>query len=139
MPTISVETAALLVRIAFLAGAITDGLAIIPMLSRRVGVALFGGDSSRNSAEYRYAMGIGASLMAGWTLLLLWATVSPIDRRDILLLTVFPVITGIVFATLIAVRNGIVLLSRAVPLWIHLGFVSLFYVVAYALSSPFAL
>lgn len=77
--------------------------------------------------------------MAGWTLLLLWGAVSPIERRDILLLTVFPVITGIVFATVIAVRNGIVLLSHVVPLWIHLGFVSLFYVAAYALSSPFAL
>jgi hypothetical protein len=138
MSTVSIETATLLVRIAFLVGAITDGLAIIPMLSRRVGVALFGGDLSRNSAEFRYAMGIGASLMAGWTLLLLWAAASPIERRDVLLLTVFPVITGIVFATAIAARCRIVLISRAIPLWIHLGAVSFYYVIVYALSSPFA-
>jgi hypothetical protein len=139
LPTVSVETATLLVRIAFLVGAITDGLAIIPMLSRRVGVALFGGDASQDSGPYRYAMGIGASLMAGWTLLLLWGATSPIERRDILLLTVFPVITGIVFATLVAARNRVVLPSRVVPLWIHLGLVSIFYVVAYVLSFPFAL
>ena len=138
MPTVSVETAALLVRIAFLVGAITDGIAVIPMLSRRVGVALFGGDGSQNDATYRYAMGIGASLMTGWTLLLLWGAASPIERRGILLLTVFPVIAGIVFATVIAARNRVVLFSRVVPLWIHLGFVSLFYIVAYVLSSPFA-
>jgi hypothetical protein len=136
--TVSVETAALLVRIAFLVGAITDGLVIIPMLSRRLGVALFGGDPTQDSAEYRYAMGIGASLMAGWTALLIWGAASPIERRDILLLTVFPVITGIVFATAIAARKRAVLLSRVVPLLIHLGFVSLFYVVAYVLSFPFA-
>ncbi|MDH3469598.1 MAG: hypothetical protein OES26_27560 [Gammaproteobacteria bacterium] len=139
MPTVSLETAALLVQVAFLVGAITDGLAIIPMLSRRVGVALFGGDASQDNPGYRYAMGIGASLMAGWTLLLLWGATSPIERRDILVLTVVPVIAGIVLATVIAVRNRVVLLSRVVPLWIHLGFVSVFYVVAYVLSLPFAL
>ena len=138
MPTVSIETATLLVQIAFLVGAVTDGLAIIPMLSRRVGVALFGGDSSRNNTEYRYAMGIAASLMAGWTLLLLWGAASPIERRDILLLTVFPVVTGIVFATVIAARRRIVLLSRVIPLWIHLGVVSLLYAIAYVLSIPFA-
>ena len=31
MPTVSLETATLLVQIAFLVGAVTDGLAIIPM------------------------------------------------------------------------------------------------------------
>jgi len=135
---VSLETATLLVKIAFLVGAITDGLAIIPMLSRRAGVMLFGGDASKDSAAYRYAMGIGAALMAGWTVLLLWGAANPIERRDILLLTVFPVITGIVFATGVAARNRVVLPSRVVPLWIHLGFVSIFYIVAYLLSFPFA-
>ena len=138
MPTVSLETATLLVKVAFLVGAITDGIAIIPMLSRRAGVAIFGGDASKNSAAYRYAMGIGAALMAGWTVLLLWGAANSIERRDILLLTVFPVITGIVLATVVAARNRIVLPSRVVPLWIHLGFVSIFYIVAYVLSFPFS-
>ena len=138
MPTVSIETATLLLQIAFLVGAVTDGLAIIPMLSRRVGIALFGGDPSRNSAEYRYAMGIGASLMAGWTFLLLWGATSPIERRDILLLTVFPVITGIVVSTIIAARRGVVHFSRVILLLLHLSVVSLLYVTAYVLSIPFA-
>jgi len=135
---ISIATATILARSAFLVGAITDGLAIIPMLSRPVGVALFGSEASRDGAAYRYAMGIGASLMAGWTLLLLWGAVSPLERRDILLLTVFPVITGIVSATVVAARRGVVRAARVVPLWIHLGVVSLFYIWVYAMSSPFA-
>jgi hypothetical protein len=138
MTSISAETATLLVRIAFLVGAVTDGLAIIPMLSRRAGAVLFGGDASRMNTEYRYAMGIGASLMAGWTVLLLWGAASPIERRDLLILTVFPVITGIVYATTIATRSRLVRVSRIIPLWIHLGFVSLFYVASYVLSVPFA-
>jgi hypothetical protein len=138
MPTVSAESVALLARIEFLVGAVTDGLAILPMLSRRVGAALFGGDPSRISADYRFAMGIGASLMAGWTVLLLWGAASPIERRDILLLTVCPVVAGIVLATAIAARRGVVLVSRMVPLWIHLGALSLFYVMVYALSIRFA-
>jgi hypothetical protein len=138
MPVVSIETATLLMQIAFLAGAVTDGLAIIPMLSCRVRAALFGGDPSRNSTEYRFAMTLGAALMAGWTLLLIWGAASPTERRDILLLTVFPVITGIVFATAFAVRGRVVRLSRVLPLWIHLGVVSLFYIMVYILSIPFA-
>jgi predicted neutral ceramidase superfamily lipid hydrolase len=137
MPTISLETATLLLRIAFLAGALTDGLAIIPMVSRRVASAVFGGKVSEDNVAYQYAMGIGSSLMAGWTLLLLWGAANPIERRDLLLLTVFPVVAGIVFATVIAVRNRVVSLSRVLPLWIHLSVVSLFYIMAFVLSLPF--
>ena len=138
MPTVSIDTITVLLRVAFLVGAITDGLAVMPMLSRRIGTALFGGDRSRDNIEYRFAMGIGAALMAGWTLLLLWGAASPIARRDILLLTVFPVITGIVLAMVFAARLGLVSVSRTIPLWIHLGVVSMFYIVVYVLSMPFA-
>lgn len=138
MPAGSAETLTLLIRVAFLVGAVTDALAVIPMLSRRVGATLFGGDPSRDSHEYRYAMGIAASLMAGWTLLLLWAALEPLERRGILPLTVFPVITGIVGATIVAVRRGVVVRSRVVPLWVHLAIVSACYLVLFVLSSPYA-
>lgn len=138
MATISLETATLLARIAFWVGAVTDGLAVIPMVSRKIGAGLFGGDPSRDSAEYRFAMGIGAALMAGWTVLLLWGAANPLERRDLLLLTVFPVIAGIVCATILAVRRGVVLVSRVIPLWIHLGAVSAFYVAVCVLSMPYA-
>ena len=135
---ISKETATLLINIAFWIGAVTDGLAILPMLSRRVGAKLFGGDLSDNDFKYRYAMLIAASLMAGWTLLLLWGIGSPMERRGILLLTVFPVITGIVLAFVFAVKLRLVKISRVIPLWIHLGGVSIYYVAVYVLSIPFA-
>jgi hypothetical protein len=138
MPSVSIETVTLLARVAFLVGALTDGLAILPMLSRRIGMALFGGDSSRNDTRYRYAMGIGASLMAGWTLLLLWGAVRPIERRDLLLLTVCPVIAGIFVATVVAAQRGVFKVSRVIPLLIHLGVVSIYYVIIYVLSIPFA-
>jgi len=134
MISVSMDTATTMLRISFLVGAITDGMAIIPMVFPRIGSALFGGDSSRLGTEYRYAMGIGASLMAGWTALLVWGSINPIERRDILILTLVPVVAGIIAATVIAARNRLVLLSRVIPLWIHLGFMSILFVVSYVLS-----
>ena len=134
MISVSKETAIIMLRISFLVGAITDGLAIIPMAFPRIGSALFGGDVSRLGAEYRYAMGIGASLMAGWTALLIWGSINPIERRDILMLTLFPVVAGIIAASITAVRNRVVLISRVIPLWIHLGCVSILFVASYVLS-----
>lgn len=138
MPSISLETVTLLLRICFLAGATTDGLAVVPMVFPSIGSTLFGGDSSRLSAEYRYAMGIGASLMAGWTLLLVWGSIDPIGRRDILVLTLVPVVVGIIVSTVIAVGKHVVLLNRVIPLWIHLGLLSILFVVSYGLSLRIA-
>lgn len=138
MPNVSIETANLLARVAFLVGAVTDALALVPMLSRRAGAKIFGGDPSRGGPEYRFAMGLGASLMAGWTLLLLWGAASPIERRFLLLLTLVPVVAGIVASTVLAARRGVVATSRVVPLWIHLGVLSALYLVAWALAGPYA-
>jgi hypothetical protein len=134
MPSISLETITLLLRISFFVGAITDGLAVIPMIFPSIGSTLFGGNSSRFSAEYRFAMGIGASLMAGWTLLLIWGSFEPVRRRDILILTLIPVVMGIVASTMIAVNKQVISRKRVTPLWIHLGLVSILFVASYALS-----
>lgn len=139
MPAHSIDTAALFVRVAFLLGALTDGLAVVPMLSPRVSARLFGADPSRTSRpEYRYSMRLGASLMAGWTVLLLWGVADPIARRDLLVITVLPVVVGIVFACVAAVRNGVLPRSRVTPLLIHLTVVSALYIAAYVTSAPFA-
>jgi hypothetical protein len=134
MSSISLETVSSLLRICFFVGAITDGLAVLPMVFPSIGSKLFGTNSSRFSAEYRFAMGIGASLMAGWTLLLIWGSIEPISRRDILIITLVPVVIGIVVSTVIAVRKHIFVLKKVLPLWIHLSLVSVLYVVSYALS-----
>jgi len=50
-------------------------------------------------------MGIGGSLMAGWTLLLLWAVRKPIERRAVILLTAFPVVFGLFVVALVGFLN----------------------------------
>ena len=61
----------------------------------------------------RLIMGIGASLMAGWTLLLVWAARNPIERRIVMLLTALPVLAGLSIVTLIGFLHG-----NAANLWI---------------------
>ncbi|MFC2157858.1 hypothetical protein ACFLT9_08480, partial [Acidobacteriota bacterium] len=75
-------------RISFITGAVADGLVGILMLV----------PSWMGEIEFRSSMGLGAALMFGWTALLLWGYIKPMERKGVLLLTIFPVITGI-FAT----------------------------------------
>jgi hypothetical protein len=131
MTLVSSRTAVILLKLSFWLGAITDGLAVLPMLFPGIGIALFGGDSIRLGPEYRYAMGFGTSLMAGWTILLLWGAKKPLERRGILLITLFPVITGIVATSIFGVVERLVTLSGMIPLWIHLGILSSLFLFSY--------
>jgi hypothetical protein len=103
-----------LLRRAFLAGAVTDALALVPMLIPRVARLVWGFDDL--SGSYQFAMGYGASLMLGWTALLVWAYRRPIERRFVAALTVL-VIYGLVLTEILAVRSGYLAVGRMVPTW----------------------
>lgn len=103
-----------LLRFAFLAGAITDALALVPMLVPAAAKLLWGFEDV--SGAYRFAIGYGATLMAGWTGLLLWAYQRPIERKFVAALTVF-VIYGLVLTEIVAVATGYMAAWRMVPTW----------------------
>jgi len=102
-------------RISYWVGAVADAGAAAVMLSQ----AIFGYQSplTRYTPEvpYRYAMGLGGSLMLGWAILLLWADRRPVDRRGVLLITNV-VILGLVASDIAAVRAGFVLFTSLAPL-----------------------
>ena len=100
------EKAIRLLRISCWVGAIADGLVAIPMLLE-AGLGITSPITGyQPTVEYRYAMGIGASLMLGWTALLVYAGRKPLERKGILVLTVFPVITGIIISHVYALYAG---------------------------------
>ena len=78
-------------------------------------------------AELRYGMRYGAPLMAGWTVLLLWGLADPVARRSLLLITVVPVVLGLMLNDTVAARRGFL---RSGPLWatriLQLGLIALF-------------
>ena len=97
-------------RISYWVGAIADGIATFRMLFPKIAYGV----------EYRYALGLGASLMLGWTFLLVWADRKPLERKGVLLLTVFPVITGILLAEIYSVTKGLITFEKMLPTGIFL-------------------
>jgi hypothetical protein len=108
----------ILLRISYWVGAVFDGAMVIPMLFPSVGGAMFGIDNFTPGIEYQYAMMIGASLMLGWTVLLIWADQKPLERKGIILITAIPVVIGMVLAGFFAVNVGMVRVERMIPTWI---------------------
>jgi hypothetical protein len=92
-------------RVSYITGAVADGLAgILMLLPGRMG-----------ETEFRYAMGLGAALMFGWTALLLWANLKPLERKGVLLLTIFPVITGLFLTGIWAASSGFFPVVKIIP------------------------
>jgi len=111
------ESAVRWLRISFWVGAVVDAVAGLQMLSPRLFALGMGLDDFHPGPDYRYAMGMGAALMFGWTALLLWADRRPVARRDVLLLTVFPVIVGLGANQAFGVASGFLRAPFATPIW----------------------
>jgi hypothetical protein len=99
-------------RISYWIGAIIDGIVFLRMLFPDTmpindGLAV----TLPTDALTRFAVGPGAALMIGWTVLLIWADRKPLERKGVLLITVFPVIVGIALANLTAVVSDIATLK----------------------------
>ena len=97
-------------RISYWVGAIADGLAALRMLFPKIAYGV----------DYRYALGLGASLMIGWTFLLIWADRKPLERKGVLLITAFPVITGILLAEIYAVATELITFEKMLPTGVFL-------------------
>jgi hypothetical protein len=108
-------------RISYWAGAIADGLATLRMLFPKITYGV----------KYRYALGLGASLMLGWSFLLIWADRKPLERKGVILLTVFPVITGLILAEIYALISGLVTIEKVLPTLILLGALFILFTFSY--------
>jgi hypothetical protein len=92
-------------RICYITGAVFDGLiGFLMLIPSRMG-----------ESEFRYPMGLGAALMFGWTILMLWGNKKPLERKGILLITIFPVITGLVATGIWAAASGFFPAGRIMP------------------------
>jgi hypothetical protein len=119
-------------RISYWVGAVADALTLVPMLSPKAGGAMFGIEDFDPPIEYKYAMGLGASLMAGWTLLLVWADRKPLERKGVLPLTVFPVIFGITLSgALTLARSDLVQPKKMIPLFLNQAAISALFAYSY--------
>ena len=118
------ERQARLLRTAFLAGALTDALAVVPLLFPSMAQLLWGFEDV--GGGYRFVSGYAASLMAAWTGLLLWAAQRPLERAFVAPLTVL-IIYGLVATEIAAVHAGALPAVRMLPTWVlQAGLLGLF-------------
>jgi hypothetical protein len=119
-------------RFAYWFGAIADGATIVPLLVPSVAAAMLGIDACHPGPDYRYAT------MAGWTTLLVWGALRPVERRDVLLLTVLPVMVGLVAAGAYAVSTGFVSLPHMAPTFVFQVVGIAIFLTAYAIAPSCA-
>lgn len=105
-------------RTSYWVGAIADALNVVAMVHPPLLQATLGLPDDEFSVVTRSALGMGASLMLGWTVLLIWADRKPLERRGVLLLTVCPVILGLALTTLYGVVTSYIPISRAISVWV---------------------
>jgi len=87
-------------------GAAADALWSVALVCPSLYGMLTGRPQLQTDLSLRLAMGVGASLMTGWTLLLAWTAKSPVERKAVLLLTAFPVLFGLIIVTATGLING---------------------------------
>lgn len=87
-------------------GAAVDAFWGIALLYPRLYSYLTGSSMSGADLNIRLLMATGASLMIGWSLILLWVSRNPVERRTILLITVIPVLVSLMAITLTGTLNG---------------------------------
>ena len=95
----------LIIKTAYWLGAIADAIWAIGLLFPNVFAIMIGSNDFRPNLQIRLIMSIGGILMAGWTIILIWAVRKPIERRFIILLTAI-IVAGLFIVALIGYLDG---------------------------------
>lgn len=94
-------------RLSYWTGALVDGLAFFEMLFPGALQIALGEVAPKPDIEFRLAQAFGAPLMIGWTVLLLWADRKPLERRGVLVITVVPVLLGLLIRGTVGAMAGV--------------------------------
>ena len=105
-----VKTKIMVIKIAYIIGIILDGLMGIDMfLYVFIGKSIFLQNQNIpiSSSNTQPVMMLGTALMIGWTFLLLWGLIKPIERKGTLIITAFPVVFLYLIYDIIQLINGV--------------------------------
>jgi hypothetical protein len=68
-----------------------------------------------SAPSFNYGVRYGVPLMVGWTILLFWVDRKPLERKDVLLITLFPVVSGYILFELYSVAAGYATIEMLIP------------------------
>ena len=124
------ENKILFLRVSYWAGAILDLIAFLIMLFPAL-FALNNGLTNFNPGiDFRYAMGMGAPLMLGWTVLLLWADRQSMERKGILLITLLVVLSEMA-TEIFGVATGFIAVPAMFLTWLIQFILRILFVFSY--------
>jgi hypothetical protein len=99
-------------------GIIADAAATVLLFSPAVAKFALQQQPFEISAAYLYVSRIAGSLMLGWTVLLFWGQLKPIERADILMITMFPVVTLLAVAAVLVAKSNQISFSSLLPMFV---------------------
>jgi hypothetical protein len=99
-------------------GIVTDAIATLLLFSPTLANLVLQPQPFEISEVYLYVTRVAGALMLGWTVLLFWAKSEPIERADILLITLFPVVTGLAAAAGLVAQSNQISTSKLLPIFV---------------------
>jgi len=119
------------IKVVLWVGIIMDFVSCVPLLVPSLGARMYGLTFVPSGEEFLLVSRMAAVFMVGWTLLLIWVVQKPVERRGVILLTVFPVLIGLALSPVGAVLSGMITLPFLVPLWIWQAILAGLFLLAY--------
>jgi hypothetical protein len=124
----SVSSKVIVLRTAFLIGALADGLIAIEWFLISLGLVdlpIHPSFFSGSGQDYKFVLSIAGLFMMGWAFLMVWGSLQPLGRRGILLLTAVMLFIailsdGLVFGHLFSTRQ--IVLGTSVKLFLVILF-----------------
>ena len=107
-----------LLVISYWIGIVADAVATVLLFSPAIAKFVLQPQPFEISAAYLYITRIAGALMLGWTVLLFWAQLKPVERADILLITLFPVVTLLGVAAVLVAKSNQISFSSLLPMFI---------------------
>ncbi len=107
-----------LLIISYWIGIVADAIATLLLFSPALANLVLQPQPFEISEVYLYVTRVAGALMLGWTVLLFWAKSKPIERADILLITLFPVVTGLAAAAGLVAKSNQISTSKLLPMFL---------------------
>ena len=99
-------------------GIIVDAIATLLLFSPTLANFILQPQPFEMSPIYLYVTRVAGALMLGWTVLLFWAKSKPIERADILLITLFPVVSILAAAAGLVAKSNQISTSKLLPMFV---------------------
>ena len=99
-------------------GIIADAIATVLLFSPTAADFVLQPQPFDVSTIYLYVTRVAGALMLGWIVLLFWAQMRLIERSDILLITLFPVVTVLAIAAGLLLKSNQIAVSNLLPMFV---------------------